>query len=118
MDRDPLEDTGSSLIRPYVLTGGRTRPEGPELPIESVVVTSPTADLSSLGFDQAQLATACAEPISIAELAAALDVPLGVARILVSDLVGAGILDANPTNDNSVAPPQLIERLIEGIRAL
>ena len=118
MDREPLDDAGSSLIRPYVLTGGRTRPEGPELPIESVVATSPTADLTALGFEQARLAAACMEPITIAELASALDVPLGVARILVSDLVTVGILDANPTNDGSVASPQLIERLIEGIRAL
>lgn len=118
MEREPLEDGGSSLIRPYVMTGGRTRPDGPELPIESMVVNSPGVDPTALGFEQAKIAHVCSQPISVVELAAELDMPLGVARILVSDLIGEGVLDANPTAAADAARPDLIERLIEGIRAL
>jgi hypothetical protein len=118
MEHESLDDLGSSLIRPYVLTGGRTRPEGPDLPIESLVVTSPTTKTDRLGYDHAKIANACLQPISIAELAAALDIPLGVTRILVSDLLADGVLDANPTTDGSTPTPELIGRLIEGIRAL
>ena len=116
MDREPL-DEGSSLIRPYVMTGGRTRPEGPELPIESLVMTSPSTNFDQLTYEEAKIATACTSPMSIAEVAASLDLPLGVARILVADLVADGLLDTNPTTDDTPTT-HLIERLIAGIRAL
>jgi hypothetical protein len=57
----------------------------------------------------------CREPLSIAEVAAALEVPAGVARVLIGDLVADGSLRiSRPTNTNE----QLIRRLIDGVRSL
>ncbi|MCJ0907535.1 DUF742 domain-containing protein, partial [Rhodococcus sp. ARC_M6] len=59
--------------------------------------------------------------ISIAEIAAHLAVPIGVARVLVADLVVAGALEVQATlrsDATSVERRELIERTLSGLRAL
>jgi hypothetical protein len=58
----------------------------------------------------------CAEPLSIAEISSHLDVPLGVSRVLVTDMVFEGLLDSHDRAD--AYDVGFIEALIEGIRAL
>lgn len=106
----------TSLIRPYVITGGRTRARGADLPMETVVRTTTAGITASLDFERETITQHCAEPQSIAELASRLDLPLGVTRLLVSDLVADGMLLADEAADSSDA--SLIEQLIEGIRSL
>ena len=62
-----------------------------------------------------------ASPVSIVEIGASLGVPVGVARVLVSDLVNAKYLvvhlpPVSTTEDGSPAP-EILERLLEGLRA-
>jgi hypothetical protein len=57
----------------------------------------------------------------VAEISARLDLPLGVARVLVGDLVTSGYLRVQPTlNDNSTRDErrELIGRTLRGLRAL
>ena len=112
----PDSENQTSLVRPYVITGGRTRALGTDLPLETVVRTTTAGTTASLNFEREAIANHCAEPQSIAELAGRLDVPLGIARVLVSDLVSEGMLLADGAADCSDA--SLIEQLIEGIRSL
>ena len=44
------------------------------------------ASLPELRFEHARIVEVCRTPVSVVEVAAALAVPLGVARVLVSDL--------------------------------
>lgn len=106
----------SSLVRPYVITGGETTASGEDLPIESVVATAAGAPTYLLGFERREITRLCEEPTSIAELAGALDIPLGVARFLVTDLTEQGYLDTEGPLD--INDTELLEQLIEGIRAL
>lgn len=113
---DADEERDSALVRPYVITGGRTRATAADLAVETVVSTAARTDAAALGFERGKIARLCAEPLSIAEISSHLDVPLGVSRVLVTDMVTEGLLDPHRRADGY--DEQLIEALIEGIRAL
>lgn len=78
-------ETGE-VVRPFVLTSGRTHPVRPELRLETLVTALPAALVAPLGFERRQIVALCQYPHSVAEIAALLPVPLGVARVLVGDL--------------------------------
>ncbi|NLA36686.1 MAG: DUF742 domain-containing protein, partial [Actinobacteria bacterium] len=62
-----------------------------------------------------------ANPISLAELSAHLGVVLGVAKVLVADLVGTGALDRSTSHSPSVEAHRdvsLLERVLDGLKAL
>src|SRR6266542_193434 len=59
-------------------------------------------------------------PMSVAEIGVALGVPVGVARVLVSDLADAGYLKVHaPRRDGRDGRPgqAVLERLLDGLRA-
>jgi len=75
------------LVRPYAVTGGRTRPDY-ELAIEALVSTTRLGDRSaeSTAPERQQICDLCRRARSVAEIAAYLRMPLGVARVLVGDM--------------------------------
>ena len=107
-------------MRPYTLTGGRTRSESADFPIETLVVTPARASASTARSPTNGAASpSCAgEPISIAEVAARLGVPLGVARVLVGDLATDGLVDVHRPNGGDRPDLKLLERVLGGIRSL
>ncbi|MBR8745344.1 DUF742 domain-containing protein [Nocardiopsis sp. MG754419] len=82
--------TESSLIRPYSLTGGRTRPSREDLTVTTQVVALPSVALPELDPELELILRVCARPVSVAEVAARSGFPLGVLRVLLSDLVDQG----------------------------
>jgi hypothetical protein len=115
-DRPAPADVG---VRPYFMTGGRTRTDRP-LHMEALVQTTARGrdNQPVLQFEQRTIAALCEHPMSVAEVAARVRVPLGVAGILVSDMAGLGLLqihDAPVSVHDDIA---LIQRLIHGVRAL
>jgi hypothetical protein len=112
----PPRATAHDFVRPFVITGGRTRAADTTLRMETMVQTvgKPRDDLS---FEKARIVDFSYEPISIAEIAAELGVPLGVAMILVSDLVGDGCLETTYSDPVEIELSALT-RMIERVRAL
>lgn len=109
-------------IRPYAMTGGRTRPTI-DLPLETLVRTTDRgwAVLAELGSEERRILDFAANPISVAELSAHLGLVLGVVRVLVADLVSAGALDRSmPTTATHEAhrDVSLLERVLDGLKAL
>lgn len=113
---------GPRLVRPYALTSGRTE-SVVDLPIEATFevlpsgrsATWPEGDLSG------RIIELCAATESVAEVSAKLHIPLGVARVLLGDLVTAGHLKTRATiseNTTSDERRELIERTLSGLRAL
>ena len=111
-----------SLVRPYTLTAGRTdsRVNLPlEAPVEAVV-----SDKSPRwpGNDvRAQICALCENSPSVAEIAAHLSLPVGVARVLIGDLVSSGHLRVHTTlSDQSTIDErrELLGRTLRGLRAL
>jgi hypothetical protein len=74
-------------VRPYAMTGGRTRPTHDGLEIETLVATTSTREQTpKLTVEQRAIAVRCHDLLSIAEVSARLHLPLGVVRILVGDM--------------------------------
>src|SRR5690606_930002 len=96
MSEDAIDRT--LRVRPYALTGGRTRSQH-DLPIEAIVKSTlrGLSMASRLTLERKQIITLCTAPISIAEVSAHLKVPLGVARVLVGDMTAEGLLETSQT---------------------
>ncbi|MEV6655381.1 DUF742 domain-containing protein [Streptomyces sp. NPDC051219] len=110
------------LVRPYAMTGGRTRPRY-QLAIEALVST--TADPARLQGqlpEHQRICHLCREIKSVAEISALLSIPLGVARILVADLAEAGLVAIHQPGGDESAGGQpdvtLLERVLSGLRKL
>lgn len=108
-------------VRPYVLTGGRTR-SGAHLGLETLVSTRPyLATLARpAGREHQAVVRLCVEPHSLAEVAGRLRLPLGVARVLIGDLVEISALVVHHGTEPHDTPPSgiLLRRVLEGLRRL
>ncbi|MER0243221.1 DUF742 domain-containing protein [Streptomyces sp. 796.1] len=109
------------LVRPYAMTGGRTRPRY-QLAIEALVsTTADPAHLQGLLPEHQRICHLCREVKSVAEVSALLAIPLGVARILVADLAEAGMVAIHqPGGGAEAGTPDvtLLERVLSGLRKL
>ena len=109
------DDEDDLVIRPFLLTGGRTRATVEGLAVESLVQAEPGASMDALRFEARRIVEICWQPTSVAELSAALRVPLGVVRVLVSDLVAEGRVSVVRREQLSI---QMMERIRDRVRAL
>ncbi|MQS14133.1 DUF742 domain-containing protein [Streptomyces kaniharaensis] len=115
------EQDSGPLIRPFAMTGGRTRPRY-ELALEALVSADVDPQrLATLLPEHQRICTLCTEVKSVAEVSALLSLPLGVARILVADLAEAGLVAIHqPASGESGNQPDvtLLERVLSGLRKL
>jgi hypothetical protein len=110
------EEAGEDVfVRPFIVTGGRTRPLHDGLRIETLVVATTTAWTAQLHFEQRQIVQWCRTPISLAEIAALIGVPLGVARVLVADLYTDNLVELREPQE---VPEHVLERIRDLVRAL
>lgn len=107
--------SGSASVRPYFYTRGRTR-AAVELAIEALLSVTPGA-MPPLGPAAAAFEL-CREPRSVAEVAVAMAVPLGVARVLLGDLVDAGKAVVHRTAGAAGPDLDLMQRVLTGLRNL
>jgi hypothetical protein len=116
----PAQRLDASPVRPYLLTGGRARSSDGNIEIEAQVVITPAgeASLSRHVYEQHAILVRCRQPMAVAEVAAALGLHLGVARVLVSDLVGMGHLAARRPASGTHRDAAIIERVIRGLQAI
>ncbi|MFF8842097.1 DUF742 domain-containing protein [Streptomyces sp. NPDC015127] len=114
------------LVRPYAMTGGRTEP-GPghvRFDLIALVVVDDDApgsdDVSLLGPEHRTLLALCrCETQSVAELAADADLPVGVVRVLLGDLLAAGhVKVSRPVPPAQLPEERILREVIEGLRAL
>jgi hypothetical protein len=114
--------TPSGFVRPYAMTGGRTRPRY-QLAIEALVSTTAEPErLRGQLPEHQRICLLCREVKSIAEISALLTIPLGVVRILVADLAEAGLVTIHQPGGDESAGGQpdvtLLERVLSGLRKL
>ncbi|WP_328352005.1 DUF742 domain-containing protein [Mycobacterium sp. NBC_00419] len=122
MDERSTPEAQANLVRPYALTSGRTDTTV-ELPLEAPVQTVGSAlpHHWPSGDVRGRICHLCADSPSVAEISATLGLPLGVARVLVGDLVTSGYLRVHTTlTDRSSVDErrELIGRTLRGLRAL
>lgn len=114
------------LVRPYAMTGGRTRPgpAGVRFDLISLVTLAPgtagTDDDAALGPEHRLLIELCrTETQSVAELAAGADLPVGVVRVLLGDLLELGrVTVSRPVPPAQLPDERILREVIAGLRAL
>lgn len=108
----------------YTLTGGRARPDTDAFDIVTLVVSEcdPTPGMAS---EHAAILSMCRAPTAVVEIAAELRLPVGIAMVLLSDLLHAGrITVRHPTpivpDEYGFAVPDrdILEKVLVGLRSL
>jgi hypothetical protein len=114
-------ESGASAVRPYAWTRGRTK-SGLDLAIEALVSTSQRAkdQMGLLQVEHRAVAELCEQTRSVAEVAALLSIPLGVARVVLGDMVGLNLVTVHQTASSAGSAPDLalMERVLSGLRRL
>jgi hypothetical protein len=119
-------DQPGALVRPYAVTRGRTRPKL-EIALEALVETTVRGRIGNSrngahGQEQHHIAVLCDGQLqSLAEIAARMQLPLGVARVLIADMAADGmvaIYEPASLDENEAVGTELLERVLSGLRRL
>jgi hypothetical protein len=120
---DDAGDGAAALVRPYSRTGGRTKP-GRDLDLEALVVPTTNGreawESPLLSPEHNTVIEICRRSVSVAEIAALLRVPLGVARIIIADMVDLGLVEVLKTAaaDGDERDPAFLRRVLSGLQRL
>ena len=117
MDGDTEEGARvSPLIRPYAMTGGRTTSSS-DISLESQIQTSTrlNGDATKHRWEEAKILRLAERPMALVEIAARAEIPIGVARVVISDLVEAGAINVQ-RNAPVTSYTSLLEKVLDGIR--
>jgi hypothetical protein len=120
-----FDDEAGPVVRPYAMTRGRTshavqhRLDLIALVVAEAQTDDPGAD-HSLSPEQADIVGLCRDtPQSVAELAVELDLPVGVVRVLVGDLVDEELVHVTrPIPPAELVDESILRDVINGLRAL
>ncbi|MEU3982135.1 DUF742 domain-containing protein [Streptomyces sp. NPDC026672] len=115
-------DAAGRLVRPFTLTGGRTRPSRADFTLITTVtaVDPPPAWTGRPQPEHTRILKLCDRPIAVAELAAHLDLPMSVVVILLCDLLEEGRIRVRPPHPVSRTEPDLdlLRKVREGLGRL
>ncbi|MEU7581563.1 DUF742 domain-containing protein [Streptomyces sp. NPDC041068] len=120
------DNEAGPLVRPYAMTGGRTRPgpSGVRFDLIALVTLADGAprpgEDTALGPEHRTLIELCrVETQSVAELAADADLPVGVVRVLLGDLLEMGCVKVSrPVPPAQLPDEKILREVIDGLRAL
>jgi Protein of unknown function (DUF742) len=118
-----VDRNAGPVVRPYALTGGRTQPiSGTVLDLIAVLVASTWdqgLDDVTLSPEHRRILGLCRAPVTVADVASTLALPVGVVRVLLADLIGDGritVLAQRPAGEQPSAA--LLKEVLHGLRAL
>ncbi|MDT9696816.1 DUF742 domain-containing protein [Streptomyces sp. P17] len=120
------DNEAGPLVRPYAMTGGRTKPGPTGVRFDLIALVTLDAgapgpdDETALGPEHRALIELCRpETQSVAELAAGADLPVGVVRVLLGDLLETGCVTVSrPVPPAQLPDERILREVIEGLRAL
>ncbi|MGW7208667.1 DUF742 domain-containing protein [Streptomyces sp. NPDC054837] len=120
-----FDDEAGPVVRPYAMTRGRTTSAAQHrLDLIAVVVAEVQAEDPegdhTLSPEHVDIVDLCRDaPQSVAELSSELDLPIGVVRVLVGDLVDAEFVHVNrPVPPAELPDESILRDVINGLRAL
>lgn len=107
------------LVRPYFWTGGRTASRF-ALSFETLISATGQPVDPTAPPEHHTILTLCGAPRSVAEVAALLSMPLGVARVVLGDMAEAGSVAVHRTAGSADAAPDLdlMQRVLNGLQRL
>ncbi|GAA0318059.1 DUF742 domain-containing protein [Kineococcus aurantiacus] len=119
---DDDEGTEEFTVRPYTVTGGRTRPANADLPVEALVEATADPEVGMTPERRRILELTRKSYLSIAELSAHVHLPVGVVRVVVSDLSQSGKVRVHGLTMTSAPQPattiSVLESVLNGISSL
>jgi hypothetical protein len=116
-----VDDQAGPVVRPFTVARGRAQRTGEVLDLIAVVLTAevPMPDPMSLGPEDEAILEFCIRPQSVADIAVAMALPVGVVRVLLGDLSDRGLIGVRHPTPTSAAPDaRLLREVIDGLRAL
>ncbi|MEU9024134.1 DUF742 domain-containing protein [Actinomadura sp. NPDC048394] len=125
-----FDDAAGPVVRPYALTGGRTHYEGVEFDLVALIeaVDAPDAAGASPAIpaspwspepEHDMILELCRTPLSVVEIASDLELPLGVVRVLLGDLLDRSLIQVRrPAPVAQFPSERVLKEVIDGIRAL
>lgn len=119
-------DSRGPVVRPYAVTSGRTRPSGAVIDMVALVSALRRVSLADLapeqeaklGPEHRRLLDCCRRPVAVADLAADLDLPLGVVRILVADLREQGLVSVRQPAPAGLSDVAILKEVADALRRL
>ncbi|MEU6525639.1 DUF742 domain-containing protein [Streptomyces sp. NPDC046924] len=115
-------DVAGRLVRPFTLTGGRTRPSRADFTlITTVTAADPQPEAAARPQpEHTRILRLCAEPVAVAEIAARLDLPMSVIVIMLCDLLEAGRITVHPPHHVTRTTPDLdlLQKVRDGLGRL
>jgi hypothetical protein len=115
------DDDAGPVVRPYAMTGGRTRAADSTLELVAMVVTTEhgLSMMDRLVGEYRDIVMLCRRPLSVAEVSAHLNVALGVCRVLVTDLLDKGLVGVRrPAARHRLPDLEILEKVMDGLRQL
>jgi Protein of unknown function (DUF742) len=116
-----VDDLAGPVVRPYAMTGGRTRPTRGTFDLITLVVAVRAAypEQDGLGPEHLTILADCVRPISVAEIAARLGLPVGTVRVLLGDLLDRNLIHVREPRPVAALPDEAVfEAVINGLHAL
>ena len=116
-----FDEAAGPVVRPYAITGGRTRTEGIELDLVTLVVSvQPEIHIRRVDTESARLLRVCEYPLSVAEAASGVRLPLRVVKVLLSDLIRQQFMLHQNGWRPTISMPDftIMQKVLDGIRAL
>lgn len=108
-----------SLVRPYMLAGGRSRPSQRDLEMITLVVATTDRVNEVISPEHDEVVSICQQPSSVAEISARMNLPLIVVKIILSDLIERGyVVFRSPRVTSDTPTPELLQAVLDGIRRL
>ncbi|MET7951833.1 DUF742 domain-containing protein [Micromonospora sp. NPDC005324] len=117
-----LDGEAGPVMRPYTLTGGRVRSAVDNFNLVAFVLAGSDVDATSHSHllpEHRRLVALAHRPVSVAELAAELDLAVGVVRVLLGDLLAEGLVAVHEPPAAGILPDDdILKAVVSGLRAL
>jgi Protein of unknown function (DUF742) len=117
-----LDRDAGPVVRPYAMTKGRTAPAtGAHIGLIDVVAAVAEARLPAdarLNREHRRVLSRCRWPITVVDLASDIDLPVGVVRVLLSDLSQYGALRVVASPSGPVANERLLRDVLDALQGL
>ena len=107
-----------ALVRPHVVTGGRAHPTRNIFDLVTLVIAV-NGQVMSLTPEKRQVVALCHRgTLSVAEIAGHLALPVGIVKVLLSDLMDSGHIEIRTSAPEArLSEDQLLREVLDGLRA-
>jgi len=116
-----FDEEAGPIVRPYAVTKGRTAPGG-GTQFGLIDVVAATGEWPRPRFrpgpEHRRIMELCQWPKPVIDLASETDLPVGVVRVLLGDLIDEGLLRVLPAQRNPQTDQRLLRMVLDGLQSL